>query len=147
MPITDPPSPPVWPYLFSTAVVYGRESYVVNLRMTRGDEFIFNIAVVLDGVAVNITGKTLRMTAKWSADDADADAVFSLTSTGSAGITVTNAAGGLATVTVAPAKTSSLPARQVSLVYDIQLHTDATDPKTIASGTLLVRPDVTRTVV
>lgn len=110
--------------------------------MTRGDAFTFTLTVTQAGAAYNLTGCSIRFTAKWSYSDADGSAVFSRT-VGS-GITVTNAAGGIATVALAPSNTSSLPASRTDLVYDIQV-TNGSNPFTVVQGTLSVYPDVSVT--
>ncbi len=140
----DPPFPPVWPYLFSTNDIYGRDNLNVDLKMIRGDTFVFDIAVVLNGAAVDITSGLLRMTAKWAVTDADIVAVFQLSSPAS-GIVITNATGGLATVTIPPADTVGLPAYTTTLAYDIQLEFSATEIYTVLRGNLIVFPDVTLT--
>lgn len=117
---------------------------VTNLLMTRGDTFTFNLTVTQSGAAFNLSGVTLRMTAKWSYADADNAAVFTARSP-SNGIVITNAGGGLATVTLAPAMTSGLPPAQVNLYYDIQVTDGSGNIYTIAAGVLTVSPDVTLT--
>lgn len=143
LPITsDPPFPPVWPYFWSTGEIYGRDHLSVNLKMVRSDTYAFEIAVILNGAAVDLTGGVLTMTAKWDVVDLDANAVF-VRSTGNGGIVVTDATGGLATVTIASANTTALPAHTVNLVYDIQLVNTLGNIYTVLNGILTVVPDVT----
>lgn len=143
LPITsDPPFPAVWPYFWSTGEIYGRDHLSVNLKMVRSDTYAFEIAVILNGAAVDLTGGTLTMTAKWDVVDLDANAVF-VRSTGNGGIAVTNAVGGLATVTIASTNTTALPAHTVNLVYDIQLVNTLGSIYTVLNGILTVVPDVT----
>ena len=115
----------------------------VAISMTRGDTFTFNLAVTQSGAAYNLTGASIRMTAKWNYTDADNAAVFSRTI--GSGITVTNAAGGLATVSIAPSNTSSLPATTTNLYYDIQVTDSGANIYTVAYGVLTVNPDVSIT--
>jgi hypothetical protein len=115
-----------------------------NLIMTRGDTYTFTLAVTQAGVAFNLTGCTLRMTAKYNVTDLDSAAVFSLTSP-STGIAITNAAAGLATVSIPPSGTSTLPGAQIPLFYDIQVTDSSSDVYTVASGTLYVQPDISIT--
>lgn len=111
--------------------------------MRRGDTYTFSLAVTQAGSAFNLTGGSVRMTAKWAYTDADVAAVF--TRTIGSGISIVSASGGLTTVTIAPANTSSLPGNLVNLVYDIQV-TDASDNiYTIVDGILTVLPDVSIT--
>lgn len=98
-----------------------------NLQMTRNNDYSASFQVLQNGTAVNLTGGTLRMTAKWKYSDLDASAVFQISSP-SSGITVTDAANGKANFTIARAKTTSLPSHQVNLYYDLQL-TDSNSNK------------------
>lgn len=135
----DPPFPPVWPRLFSTDVLYGRDHLNLQLTMVRGDTYSFNIAITQDGDPFNLTGYTLTMTTKWNVRDTGN--VFQLTSPAS-GIVITDAVNGLATVTVSPSHTSSLPPHVVDLRYDIQASSGSTIYTPIR-GILRVLPDVT----
>jgi hypothetical protein len=112
--------------------------------MTRGDTYVFDLAVIQNSLPFDLTGATVRMTAKWNYTDADLAAVFAI-STDTGDIVVTDAAGGLATVTVPITATSSLPAAQVQLVYDIQVTDSASHVFTVNSGILYVQPDVSIT--
>lgn len=113
-----------------------------QLSMVRGDTLIFDVAVVdKAGAPVNITGKTLIFTVKARYSDAD-NAAIAQKKTPSSGITITNGAGGLATVTLQPADTRNLTDQWQTLVWDLQL-VDGTNVYTVASGTLQVTPDVT----
>jgi hypothetical protein len=118
--------------------------------MRRGDTAGWNLAVVdTTGAPFDLTGYTLWFTAKRAITDADADAVFQLTN--GAGITVTNAAGGLAAITPRRADTSSLT-EDVRLYVDVQLSSvgapDETDTVWPSDddwpGELVISRDVTR---
>lgn len=98
-----------------------RDHLNMNLRMVRGDTISFNISIVLNGLPVDITNGVLRMTAKWSVTDEDADAIFTKTSTPVDGIVITDAVNGLATITLSPADTINLPDHTVTVPYDVQL--------------------------
>jgi hypothetical protein len=116
---------------------------VSDLTVKRGDTITLAIAAKkADGTAQSLVGKTLIFTAKDRLSDAD-PGVFQK-AIGS-GIVVDNAAGGLATVTIAPADTSGFTGPR-TLLWDIQMTDQATsDKKTLDEGKLYVRPDVTRT--
>lgn len=122
----------------------GADYLNLNLKMVRGNNTSFNIQVVQGGSALNCTSGTLRMTAKWKPTDADVNEVFSVYSPAN-GITWTSAAGGLATITIAPGLTSSLPYHQVNLPYDIQYTDASSNPVTVGYGTLTVLPNISRT--
>lgn len=140
----DPPYPPVYPYLFATDTIYGREHVSLNLKMVRGDTYQFDATIMLDGVPVDLTGGTVRMTAKWAVSQADNAAVFQLSSATS-GITITDAVNGEISVTITPSNTSSLPAKKVELPYDIQFVDSTSNVFTVLYGTLTIVPDVTIT--
>jgi hypothetical protein len=114
--------------------------------MRRGDTPVWELTVIdEDGAAFNLSGYTIRMTAKTSIDQADADAVFQL-STVDGTITITNAAGGLAEMQPERDSTNTLTV-DTSCVWDVQIAKDGTPDETftVADGTLLIRRDVTRT--
>lgn len=138
----DPPFPPVWPYPFSTGEIYGRDHLSVNLKLVRGDTYSFQIAVILNGSPVDLSGGTLKLTAKWDVRDTEANAVFTLLSP-SLGIVVTSATGGLATLTISPSQTIGLPDHQVNLPYDIQLTDFQGNIFTVMLGILSIVPDIT----
>lgn len=115
----------------------------VNLNIYRDRTFQFQIAVTQNGTTFNLTGAAIRMTAKYNYTDADGAAVFQL-HVGS-GITVTSPTGGLATVTIAPSNTSSLPQNPLTLYYDIQVTDASSNVWTVVDGTLYVTPNVTIT--
>lgn len=88
--------------------------------------------------------KESTFTAKRHIGDSNADAVFQKHSGVGGCIVATNAAGGLATITVDPADTADLDrrARPHELVYDLELR-DGANVYTLALGTLRVSSDVT----
>lgn len=138
---TDPPFPPVWPYLFSTDVIYGRDHLSVSIKFIRQDTFTFDATVILDGNPVDITGWSLVMTAKWDIRDPDSAAVFQRTIGN--GITVTSAVDGEFTVTIASSNTSGLPLHRTVLPFDIQATDGSGNKYTILYGNLVIDPDVT----
>lgn len=112
-----------------------------NRKMVRGDTYVFEITVFnFDGTAFDLTGCSLRFTAKWDIRNADGSAVITLT-TGGGGIVVTSATDGEATVTILPTHTNSLPSHTTKLVYDIQVYRSATEIYTVMQGVLTVVPD------
>jgi len=119
---------------------------MTRLFMFRGDDESFNVAITeADGsTAVNLSGAALRFVAKRRITDLDADAVIDL-STGNSTITVTNEAAGLARLDVPAGQTNDLT-KDAFLLWDLQI-TDISDKvRTVASGDLIVKRDVTRTV-
>jgi len=112
-------------------------------QMTRGDTPTWNLAVTNDdGSAFNLTGCTIWFTAKYSPADAD-PGVFQLSTTGGE-IVITNAVGGLATITPLTTSTSGLT-QDVVLYWDVQVRTPApVRTYTVGFGTLGVRRDITR---
>lgn len=119
------------------------------LRMRRGDTPIWELAVTdADGSPFDLTGCTLYFTAKLLITDAD-PGLFQLT-TGD-GITVTDAAGGIATVQPARADTSGLT-QDTKLFVDVQVSRPGAPDETFTvwppeddyPGELWVVRDVTR---
>jgi hypothetical protein len=113
-----------------------------TFQMWRGDTEVFDAAITVAGVAVNITGCSLKFTAKRSLQDSDADAVFQLATPSE--IVITDGPNGLCQITVASADTSGLLVP--TLCYcDLQLVDTLGNVSTTATGTLLIKVDVTRT--
>jgi hypothetical protein len=113
-----------------------------TFEMWRGDTEVFDAAITVSGVPVNITGCSLKFTAKRSLQDLDADAVFQLTTP--AEIVITNGPGGLCQINVASLDTSALIVP--TLCYcDLQLVDLLGNVSTTTTGTLLIKIDVTRT--
>ncbi len=115
-----------------------------DLTMFRENTFSFDIAVTQNGAAVDLTGGTLRMIAKYSVLDADADAVFDKSSP-STGITFLSAAGGTANITIASSDTTALPYDTVPLVYDVKFVDSTANVYQVLYGNLVVLANVTRT--
>lgn len=113
------------------------------LQMTRGDDVEFNVVVTDQaGDPVDLTGIDLRFTAKRDSGDGDDDAI--IVKTTGAGITVTDEAGGLATISIDAADTDELGV-PASLTWDLQSTDEAAKVRTLAGGTLAISPDVSRT--
>lgn len=109
------------------------------LSMYRGNTKAFNVTVTQNGITYDLDNAAgLYFTAR---TDAGAEPLFSKSL--SDGITITNAAGGLATITLAPADTAGLPSRPVTLKVDLELETDSGAIHTVYYGTLAVEPDIT----
>jgi hypothetical protein len=116
-----------------------------QMSMVRGEQKQWNIAVTQAGVAVDLTGRKLIFTAKLNFDYPDSRAVFQKSTT-TTGIALTDAVNGLARLTVISSDTDSLPySNSSSLFWDLRMVT-STVPQVLASGTLVVSPNVTRSV-
>lgn len=137
----DPPFPPIWPY--PTGLIYSREFFSVNLRMVRENTYIFDVNVVINGNAVDVTGATFTYTAKWDFPDDNADAVFTKTSGVGGGITVLDPVTGSLEIQIDPPDTSALPYAQVDLVYDLTMENISSQIFSILRGVLTVVPNVT----
>ena len=118
------------------------------MRMIRLDTKVANFEVVnSDGTAMNLTGATVRFTAKWEHTDADADAVIKLDNAGFGGVTVNSpATEGTGVITIPKTATTSLPLHRVDLVYDLKVKTASGTEHTVSRGLLIVYPNVTSTV-
>jgi hypothetical protein len=103
----------------------------------KGDTFEeVNFAMILNSVVLNLTGCTLRMQLR---KEYGGVIFLSLTSVASAGITITNASGGLFKIN-----------RQIinidanNYIYDIELIKADGTVKTYISGNFVITNDVTR---
>ena len=119
------------------------------LTMRRGDTPIWDLAVVgRDGAPFDLTGYTVYFTAKRSLSDPD-PGVFQLTN--GAGITITDAAGGLAQIQPRRADTSALT-EDTTLLVDVQVSQAGAPDQTFTvwphpddwPGELRIVRDVTR---
>ena len=108
--------------------------------ITRGDTPSWNMYAYDDVGAINLTGYSIWFTGKKEFGDLDAAAIFQKTV--GVGITVTNAVGGLYTITLLTGDTSALEAVETNLYVDIQIKSGLT-VKTLLRAILVVRPDVT----
>jgi hypothetical protein len=113
-----------------------------KLYLKRGDTLDLTVGPVLDdlGAAQDLTGSTVRFTAKDRLDDLDASAVITATGTNrtQSGDTL-----GVADVSVPPAATSGFTVDRV-LHWDVQVSQPSGRTKTLDSGLLYVTRDVTR---
>lgn len=116
-----------------------------SLEVIRGDTSFIDFAVTLGGSPQNITGWALWFTAKRRVGDADPGVLQKSTNGG--GVTITNAVGGLGTVTVAPADTTALPEERTTLYADLQGRDGAGNIFTLSTGLLTVASDVTQTTL
>lgn len=119
---------------------------MTDIRMARGDSDILELRITKeDGSALDPPGLTIfedaRFTAKRRISDPDTDAVIAV-SLGQ-GLEIDSEDDDLFLIEVAAADTDDLPDRISRLVWDVQV-TDEIGPHTIASGTLIVVPDVSR---
>jgi hypothetical protein len=110
--------------------------------ITRGDTAYFRCAVTEDGDPFDLTGLTLRATAKRSYAQADAAAVFQKVS--GDGIELDEEDPSIAIVRIDAEDTEGLADRETKLLFDLQL-TSGTEVFTLATGLLVVAPDVTLT--
>jgi hypothetical protein len=112
-------------------------------EMRRGDTPAWDLAVVQDdGSPLDLSGWTIYFTAKRTITDPD-PGVFQLTN--GSGVTITDAAGGLATIQPRRADTSTI-LDEPRLIWDVQLSKAGAPDQTftVISGELLIRRDVTR---
>jgi hypothetical protein len=115
-----------------------------DLTIYRSDTVKLNLAVTSGGSIYNLTGSSIWFTAKNQYSDLDAAAVFQK-STLNGGIVITNPTQGIAQVTIASADTLLVPNLKTILVWDAQIKDSQGNIYTIASGRLIVLPEVTRT--
>lgn len=115
---------------------------MTDLTMYRGDDRDFTITATEDGSPLDLTGATVRFTAKRDAVDADDAAVIAKTS--DTGIAIDeDPTTGVAVITIEAADTEDLRA-SATLVYDVQV-TRGGRTLTVLAGHLAVIADVSRT--
>lgn len=116
-----------------------------DLRVKRGDTINLAVGPVLkaDKSVQDITGHTLRFTAKNRLDDLDGAAVLS-GSTADGRITITDGPGGLAEVAIPGSTTSGFTAAR-TLHWDLQISDPGGRVRTLDFGRLIVTRDVTLT--
>lgn len=115
---------------------------MADFTINRGDTVDLAVVVTASGSAYSLVGCTIWFTAKTSFSLADSGATFQK-KIGS-GITVTSAANGRFTVRISPTDTYSLGNSKTLLVYDCQVKDASGNVYTVASGNIIVLPDVTR---
>lgn len=115
-----------------------------DLRVFRGDDASYSIEVTAaDGVTpTDITGATLKFTAKERRTDADGAAIVALAT--ASGIVHDDEPNGLATLTI-PASATDAMTTERALEYDLQITGSGGEIRTLRSGRLFVLLDVTRT--
>lgn len=116
-----------------------------SIEFPRGDTVRLPVVVTrpAGGAVVDLSGCSLRFTAKRKRKDADADAL--LVKTIGSGILISDAPAGLAVILIDPADTNAYT-KQIALQCDLQLVEPDDTITTVADGTLTVTLDVTRTV-
>jgi hypothetical protein len=116
-----------------------------DLVATRGDTNIYNVTVLRSDQPLDITGSKVWMTAKHFKTDADANAVFQVTSD-TTDIDIYDPIQGRIQIHVLPIHTEGLLEDEV-LYYDIQLKEASGQITTIGQGKLEVLADVTQATV
>lgn len=119
------------------------------LRVDRGETIELTVGPVLDenDVVQDLTGSTIRFTAKERLSDLDAAAIIT-GSTADGRIVIPSQAGplrGYAYVAIPASATSGFTAKRV-LHWDVQISQPGGRVKTLAKGLLYVELDVTQTV-
>lgn len=117
-----------------------------QIVMRRGDTPEWDIEIFeADGTTpFDLTGCTVWLTAKRLITDADADAIFQLTTTAGT-ITITDAANGECTAQPLAAQTSSLTT-DIQGLFDVQVRTAGSpgNTYTVLNGQILIQRDITR---
>jgi hypothetical protein len=108
-----------------------------NFTHIKGDTFeAVNFALLKNNVVINLTGATIRMQLR---SECGSLIALSLTSVASAGITITNAAGGLFKINKQIINIAS-----GNYLYDLEIVFADTTVKTWLSGEFLIECDITR---
>jgi hypothetical protein len=110
----------------------------LNFTHTKGDTFSeVAFEIKKNTVAINLTGATIRMQLR--KNYSDVTPTLSLTSAGSAGITITTAASGLFKINA-----QIIDIEVYNYVYDIQFTLSTGEVRTYVKGGFNVTPEVTR---
>ncbi len=113
----------------------------LRLSMQQGDSLVVAIALVdSDDVAITLAGGTLRF---GMAHSPNAGASLITKSSPASGIVIDDAPNGLATLTVLPADTASLPSGRY--YYELQFDDAASQKTTFQYGRLDIRPQLITT--
>lgn len=89
---------------------------VTDLFMYRGDDRVFTMTATINGAPLNITGATIKWTARRTPEEA---AVISK-QTGGSGVAITDGPNGVFTVTIASADTTGFLVDE-SLIWDAEI--------------------------
>lgn len=109
----------------------------LNFSHIQGDTFeIVNFAVVKNSTALNLTGAVIKMQLK---KECGGVPILSFTSVASAGLTITNAAGGLFKINK---QIINIP--EFNYLYDIEITFSDGTVKTWVEGNFVVKCDITR---
>lgn len=123
---------------------------VLDLDYLRGDTKAFDVSAqkqdptiptIFD--TIDLTGAKVWCTIKRNVSDADINAIVQLSTTTS-GVTILNAVGGQARVTIPATSMLTLPDNLLDLPYDVQVKEVDGTVTTIQRGILHYSPDVTR---
>jgi len=115
---------------------------VADFIIYRGDTVVLSVTVTVKEEEYSLVGAEIWFTAKPSYSTLDAAAQFQKTI--GDGIAVTDAAKGKFTVTISATDTYSMASSKTILLYDCQVKESGGNVYTIASGNIIVMPDVTR---
>lgn len=117
-----------------------------NIEMIRGDTKSVSFVAFQDEDILDLTGATVRFTAKHDYFDADSAAVIKLDNSGLGGISITSASGGEGTITIPKTSTTGLPYHRTDLYYDLKVRDTLSQEFTIARGRLIVFPNATSSI-
>ena len=107
-----------------------------DISIKRNNDRNLNIAVKKDGVAVDITGWTVKMAVKRSRDDTDAEAIFVKTVTSH-----TDPTAGETTIPIAASDTADEPV--APYYYDILVIDDQSKRQSSNTGNFIIVQEVT----
>lgn len=118
---------------------------MTTLILRPNDDLVYTASVTDENDdAYDLTGATLWFTAKRRRTDADDDAIVKLywvSGGANSGISVSDAATGVATVRMTPSQTADFV--QAAHFWDLQLADSGGTVRTVDSGILMVMPAVT----
>ena len=108
---------------------------IANLFIDQGTDFTLQLSVVdTAGTAKNLTGATITAQARKDFTSANPTATFTTA--------VTNAIGGICTISLSAAQTAAIKAGRY--VYDVNVFDSANTTIRAVEGLMTIRPEVTR---
>lgn len=115
-----------------------------TLDIDHGGTHVYTMTFVDEnGDPLNITGLTIRLMAKKKVTDDDSAAILSFDNGTVGGITITDAAGGIAELTVEPGDTESLEDKKLKLDYQVRVDSPGGDVKRVADkGKVQISPQI-----
>lgn len=122
---------------------------LTTLEMYRGEQMVWEFTITESGVAVDLTGATVKFAvyANYPSASLTADTTAVISKTTSSGIVLTDADAGIFELTISKADTNSIEMVKDTneYVYGVEyIPAGETEPRVIGTGKFILYPDVVR---